>query len=155
MTHLPFSTDAVLESLGDGFQAFDREWRYVYLNRRAERILGRRREELIGRVCWEEYPEAVGTEFHRNYLRAMSTGKPVVFEFFCPHDSTWVEFSLHPYPGWPGRIYARNHEPQAGGGVRSVRANSSTERFSIRCRVPFCWRMKPDAILTPTLPRVP
>ena len=102
MTYLPFSTDVVLESLGDGFQAFDHEWRYVYLNQRAEQILGRKREELLGKVCWEEYPDAVGTEFHQNYLRAMAAGKPVTFEFFCPHDSTWVEFSLHPYAGGLG-----------------------------------------------------
>jgi PAS domain-containing protein len=63
MADLPFSTDAVLESLGDAFQAFDRQWRYVYLNRRAEQILQRRREELLGKVFWEEFPAAVGTDF--------------------------------------------------------------------------------------------
>lgn len=100
--HLPFSTDLILESLPEGFQAFDREWRYVYLNQRAEQILGRRREELLGKVCWEEYPEAVGTPFHQKYLKAVQTGQSVVFEFFCPHENQWAEFSLHPYPGGLG-----------------------------------------------------
>jgi PAS domain S-box-containing protein len=104
MTHLPFSTDAILESLNDGFQAFDREWRYAYLNQRAEQILGRKREELLGKVCWEEYPEAVGTEFHAHYLHAMESGEPVVFESFCPHEERWAEFSLHPYPGGLGAL---------------------------------------------------
>jgi PAS domain S-box-containing protein len=99
---LPFSTEAVLESLPDGFQAFDRDWRYVYLNRRAEQILGRPRAELLGRVCWAEYPEAVGTPFHAKYLEAMEAGRTVVFEDFCPHEETWVEFTLHPYPGGLG-----------------------------------------------------
>jgi PAS domain-containing protein len=43
MTHPPFSTDAVIESLdslGESFFAFDRSWRYIYLNRRAEQMLG-------------------------------------------------------------------------------------------------------------------
>jgi PAS domain S-box-containing protein len=102
MTSLPFSTDAVLESLNDGFQAFDLEWRYVYLNRRAEQILGRSRDELLGKVCWEEYPEAVGTPFHAHYLEAAETGANVVFESFCPHEKRWAEFSLHPYPGGVG-----------------------------------------------------
>jgi PAS domain S-box-containing protein len=26
----------------------------------------------------------------------------VVFEYFCPHEKTWAEFSLHPYPGGLG-----------------------------------------------------
>jgi PAS domain S-box-containing protein len=102
MTPLPFTTDAILESLSDGFQAFDRQWRYAYLNRRAEQILGRKREELLGKVCWEEYPQAVGTEFHQKYLEAMQTGKLVTFEYFCPHEKRWAEFSLQPYPGGLG-----------------------------------------------------
>ena len=97
-----YHTDRFLESLPDGFQAFDRAWRYVYLNARAEQILGRGREELLGKVCWEEYPEAVGTPFHQKYLEAMETGQTVVFEFFCPHEENWVEFSLHPHPGGLG-----------------------------------------------------
>jgi len=91
-----------LESLPDGFQAFDRDWRYVYVNARAEQILGRKREELLGKVCWEEYPEALGTPFHVKYLEAMDTGQTLDFEDFCPHEETWVEFSLHPYSGGLG-----------------------------------------------------
>jgi PAS domain S-box-containing protein len=98
----PYPSDTILESLPDGFQAFDREWRYVYLNRRAEQILARSREELLGKVCWQEYPEAVNSPFHQRYLEAMETGRTVVFEHFCPHENTWVEFSLHPYPGGLG-----------------------------------------------------
>lgn len=98
----PFNTDVILESLPDGFQAFDREWRYVYLNKQAEQILDRSREELLGKVCWKEYPEAVGTPFHQKYLEAMETGRAIVFEDYCPQEDTWVEFALHPYPGGLG-----------------------------------------------------
>lgn len=98
----PFTTDIILESLTDGFQAFDREWRYVYLNKRAEQILGRPRHELLGKICWQEYPDVVDTPFHRNYLEAMANGRTVVFEEFCPHEETWVEFTLHPYEGGLG-----------------------------------------------------
>lgn len=96
---LPFQTEVVLETLPDGVQAFDRQWRYVYVNVRAEQILGRSRHELLGKVCWDEYPEVVGTPFHARYLEAMEGGRPVVFEDFCPHEQTWVEFSLHPWLG--------------------------------------------------------
>lgn len=98
----PSQVDVILEGLPDGFQAFDREWRYVYLNQRAEEILGRKREDLLGKICWEEYPEAVGTEFHQKYLEALSSGRTVVFESPCPHENTWVEIALHPYPGGLG-----------------------------------------------------
>jgi PAS domain S-box-containing protein len=102
MTNLPFRPDAALESLTDAFQAFDREWRYLYLNRRAEQLLGRTRGELLGRVLWDVSPEFVETGDHARYIEAMETGRPVVFESFHPHDGTWTELSLHPHPGGLG-----------------------------------------------------
>lgn len=90
--------ESILETVSDSLQVFDREWRYAYMNARAEALLGRPRAELLGRVCWEVYPEAVGTPFYHNYRRAMETGAPLVFEDYCPHQNTWVEFSLRPFP---------------------------------------------------------
>jgi len=91
-----FRTDAILESLPDGFQAFDRNFRYVYLNKRAEQILGRSRESLIGKVYWEEYPEAAGTSIHDRYMDAMMSRLTIVFEDFNPHDNRWVQVTLQP-----------------------------------------------------------
>ena len=39
---------ATLESIGDGFVAFDAEWRFLYVNQPAERLSRKRREELLG-----------------------------------------------------------------------------------------------------------
>lgn len=98
----------ILETMSDGFQSFDREWRYTYLNNKAEQILGRKREELLGKVCWQEYPEAVGTPFYDYYVRVMTTREPFVFEDFCPHRENWVEFSLHPLPDGGVAAYTRD-----------------------------------------------
>jgi PAS domain S-box-containing protein len=99
-SHVPFRAEAVLENLPDGFQAFDREWRYVYLNRRAEQLLGRPREALLGKVCWNEYPEVVGSPLHARFLEAMAAGQPIVFEELSPQqggdEPAWFEFSLNP-----------------------------------------------------------
>ena len=46
----------VLESIQDAFASFDREWRFVYVNAEAERLLGSRREELLGKNHWELFP---------------------------------------------------------------------------------------------------
>ena len=47
----------VLETMSTAFFTLDRDWRFTYVNRAAERILGRRRDELVGRVIWDLYPE--------------------------------------------------------------------------------------------------
>jgi PAS domain S-box-containing protein len=50
--------DRLLESMTDAFAAFDDDWRYTFLNAEAERLLGRSRDELLGRVVWDVFPEA-------------------------------------------------------------------------------------------------
>ena len=42
-----------LESIGDGFLTLDADWRFVYLNAAAERILSFRREDILGKTLWE------------------------------------------------------------------------------------------------------
>jgi PAS domain S-box-containing protein len=87
-----------LESLSDAFYTVDRDWRFVYLNPRAETILRAPREKLIGRILWEEYPEAVGTGFHEAFLRAVATDKPTVVEEYYPPFDAWFEAKAFPAP---------------------------------------------------------
>ena len=50
----------ILEKTSDGFFAADRSWKFTFVNRQAEKLLGRRREELLGRDFWIEFPEFNG-----------------------------------------------------------------------------------------------
>lgn len=85
-----------LETIADGFYVFDREWRFTYVNHEAERMLRRPRDELLGRIVWEEFPEAVGSIFDTEYHRAVATGEPVAFEtYYAPLD-VWVAVRAHP-----------------------------------------------------------
>ncbi|GEM_PF-6173665 len=52
--------EAVLERITDAFVALDTDWRYIYVNEKAARIFDRRREDLIGKHIWTEFPEGVG-----------------------------------------------------------------------------------------------
>ena len=52
---------AVLEIISDAFYAVDAEFRFTSVNRRAEELWGRRREDLLGRHYWTEFPRAVGS----------------------------------------------------------------------------------------------
>lgn len=46
--------------MSDGFAMLDAQGRYVYVNREAERLLGRTREQLLGRAVLEVFPEVAG-----------------------------------------------------------------------------------------------
>ena len=86
----------VLESITDAFFALDRRWRFTYANSEAERLLGRPREELVGKVLWEEYPDAAGSTFDREYRRALDEGMTVEFEEHYPPRGMWVAVRAYP-----------------------------------------------------------
>ncbi|HUU03462.1 MAG TPA: sigma 54-interacting transcriptional regulator [Myxococcota bacterium] len=47
--------DAVLDSIADGVFTVDRDWKIAYFNRAAEKITGVKRDEAIGRHCFEVF----------------------------------------------------------------------------------------------------
>ncbi len=61
---------ATLESISDGFMAFDSGWRITYVNGEAERVLNSTRAELLGQVLWERFPGLVGSAVHAAMVKA-------------------------------------------------------------------------------------
>ncbi|MBD3884654.1 PAS domain S-box protein [Phormidium tenue FACHB-886] len=97
----------ILESITDAFLALDHEWRFTYLNRQAELLLQRKREDVLGKVLWDEFPEAVGSTFYWQYHRAIAEQVSVQFEAFYPPFNHWSE--VHAYPAKDGlSVYFRN-----------------------------------------------
>ncbi|QRO01440.1 PAS domain-containing protein [Archangium violaceum] len=87
---------SILESISEAFEAFDRQWRFIYVNREAERLMGQSREALLGRNHWEVYPATLGTALEHNFRRAASERISLTFEnYYAPWDR-W--FELHIYP---------------------------------------------------------
>ncbi|MEA2329996.1 MAG: hypothetical protein QOH58_134 [Thermoleophilaceae bacterium] len=105
--------ETVLESITEAFSAMDRDWRYTYVN---DRALARARlslgsevtaAELLGKSCWELFPEALGTRMEHELRRAMREQKTVQFEAYSEATGTWVE--MHAYPSEEGlSVYTRD-----------------------------------------------
>ena len=97
----------ILESIRDGFVAIDSDWRFLYVNAEGEKLLGKRRSEMVGRHIFEVIPDMEGSVFHRNYKRAMELREPVVFV----EPSLVVDkiFAVHAYPADNGiSVYFRD-----------------------------------------------
>ena len=89
----------VMEAIPTAFFSLDREWRFGYVNAEAERILARRREDLLGGTIWDLFPAAAESDFGEQYRVAMETGRPVSFEAFYPAPlETWYEVRAWPNP---------------------------------------------------------
>jgi PAS domain S-box-containing protein len=70
----------LLESIADGFIAFDDHWRFTFANAEALRLLGRSRSELDGRLMWDLFPHLVGTRLYSEFQRAMQERTMVEIE---------------------------------------------------------------------------
>ena len=87
---------AMLERIGEGFIALDRDWMLTYVNAEAERIVQRKRGELLGQSLWQAFPEAVGSVFEAEYRRAVRDGVAVNFEEYFAPLGIWVEVRAYP-----------------------------------------------------------
>ena len=76
----PAMVQSLLESISDGFYALDREWRYVVFNKAAEDFFGAKRQDLLGRVIWDLFPQGRGTAFEAACTAAMNDGAVTRFE---------------------------------------------------------------------------
>lgn len=85
-----------LESITDGFCLIDKAWNITYTNGQAERLLKRRREDLLGKPLWQEFPEAVGTCVEREYRATAQAQRTAHFEAFYPRLDTWFDFHVYP-----------------------------------------------------------
>ena len=88
--------EAVLASIGDHLVTYDREWRYTYVNDPAAKVLGKSKEELLGRSIWEVFPEAVGNQYYDELHQALAEQRVIRSEhFYAPFD-VWFENFIYP-----------------------------------------------------------
>lgn len=91
---------STLESIAEAFFSLDRDWRFTYVNTRAEELLGYSRDQLLGCRVSEKLPEVLGGAFQSEFSRAMEVGEPVSFEaYYAP---SAVVRKLHLVPSEQG-----------------------------------------------------
>ncbi|MCP3137701.1 sensor histidine kinase [Pyxidicoccus xibeiensis] len=94
--HAQLQRARLLESMSDGFYAVDAQWRLTDVNAQAERMLGQRREELVGRTLWEAFPGYQGSELEQHYRDAASRRCAESFETLYTPWNRWFDVRAHP-----------------------------------------------------------
>ncbi|WP_162599701.1 SpoIIE family protein phosphatase [Nocardioides solisilvae] len=89
----------ILESMPAAFFHLDTDWRFTFVNARAERMLGAVTSRLTGGNIWELFPDAVGSDFETHYRASAESGEPTEFEaHYPPPLASWYEVRVWPSP---------------------------------------------------------
>ncbi len=97
----------VFERVSDAIIAFDKDWRYSYINSKAEQLLNRPPGYLLGRHVWSEFPEMMNEPGYELFMEAMEKQEYRQSVTYFAAENRW--FENHIYPSSTGlSIYFRD-----------------------------------------------
>jgi len=87
----------IINNMPDCFYVLDNQWRFTFVNNRAEELLLKTREELLGKVFWEIIPETRGSLLEFNFRKARNDCSPIMFESIgFLHKDRWNQVTAFP-----------------------------------------------------------
>jgi len=75
------------------------DWLIEAVNARAEAVLGKDADQLVGHNLFELYPSLPGSVFHQHWRRALAEGETVEVESWCGTLAAWIESRALPSNG--------------------------------------------------------
>ncbi len=90
---------SILESITDGFFAIDQYGRFSYINHRAERLLDRKRADILGRNAWRVFVPHIEKDILREMLHAARSGVSTEIELLYSPLNRWLEIHAYPFSG--------------------------------------------------------
>lgn len=87
-----------MDSVTDGIVMLDHDGRVTYLNRQAQRLFQRPRDQLLGNRLEDAIPEEVGGSFHRAELAARREQRTQTVIDYYASGGAWIEARFYPTP---------------------------------------------------------
>ena len=117
----------IFERISDAFMAFDNQWNYTYINKKAGELFRRDPASLLGKNLWNEFPDAVGSDTWKMFHTALSDQQYCSnIDYYAPFD-LWHENYI--YPSANGiSVFIKNITDQKKAEEEVNRAN---ERFQL------------------------
>lgn len=81
------------------YASLDADLRFVSVNDRLLKYLGKRREDLVGHLYWDVYPEARGQALHKLILEAQSSMQAVKRRVWSEPLNSWLDIEVFPLTG--------------------------------------------------------
>ena len=91
-------SERILERMTDAHMVLDRDFRIVYVNAAGERVLGKPREEMLGRTHWDVFPASANAEPGQQYRRVQAEGTEAHFTHHYVGEGYDVYLEIDAYP---------------------------------------------------------
>lgn len=89
-------SNMIVESIADGFIAFDKDLRFTYVNGRAAEMWGQPVSKLIGRTPHEAFAEGAASPVTEFLLKALAQPRVATIESYAPTLRRWIEMRVYP-----------------------------------------------------------
>ncbi len=89
---------SMIESMTEGLIVIDRNWRFAFINTNGAKLLERDASSIIGHNIWQEFPNALDTDFGRACQRAMDQNISSVIDDPSSTSARWLENRIYPNP---------------------------------------------------------
>jgi PAS domain S-box-containing protein len=121
--------NTILESIRDAFFSVNKDWTVTYWNKESENILGKSKDAIVGKNLWEVYPEAIDSDFYRQYHKALETQEIITFEEHYLTLNIWFEVTV--YPSNVGlSVYFKDITLRKEADIRLLQANDRFEKVT-------------------------
>ena len=86
------------ERISDAFISIDNHWKLTYVNAKAQELVQKNMEELIGKIFWDTFPNLIGPNTRVKLEGALKKQEYVHLEQFHPTNKIWIESHVYPSP---------------------------------------------------------
>lgn len=84
-----------IENMSESFEIIDFNWKYRYINKNAEKLLGHKKSYLIGKNIFKVFPHMKKT-FYPKAKKAIVTKKPIKYDYYSARRNKWFEARIYP-----------------------------------------------------------
>lgn len=88
----------VTDCLPDALLVLDKSWRVTFMNASAESLFKRSREQMQGKIIWEEYPNLIGTGFYRQCRHSLKHKAMLQIQEYIASAGQYYDVTLSPFP---------------------------------------------------------
>lgn len=131
----------LIESIPDGFQAFDSDFRLTFMNHASERVLPPNAEQVLGTTIWNQLPD-LDTEVEQLLQRVMLERTPGFCETYYASGERWFSFHVSPFREGISVLFRdisqrKNAEAERERLIRDLQAALAQVR-TLRGLIPIC-----------------